>query len=423
MKIKLTCVAAAVCCLGSAAFAADVGGVEVTGYSRGGGVYSYNKDQQIKGGLTLGGDLQKFRLGNEGDYGVEVNIAKTFDVEGVKYKLDYMPTKWNSGNVGTEQAFVEMSGLSFAPEAKVWAGQRRLRIQDVHIVDKFLMDYGVNEGAGVSDLSVGSVKVGASLQTGDTFDNKMIAGTSANRLNVDISEINTNPGGKVRVMLASVSTSGLKSSGGSGFTLNHNQSNFLVPGLTNSLFLQTSSGYAALNGQFNAFNTTYTGANFTGANAANNLVAGKKSSRIAESIAWQSGRFGGQAILGYQTTKADDATFTTKDTSLGGRMSYAYSQNFKMLLEAGTTSRKFSDSQDAQRLNKVTIAPTIAMSPDFWSRPELRFYVTRANWNAAAATANSATTDATGTSNANTGFGANGRTSQTLAGVQYEVWW
>jgi maltoporin len=167
MKMKLTCAAAALCCLSATAFAADVGGVEVTGYSRGGGVYSYNKDQQVKGGLTLGGDLQKYRLGNEGDYGVEVNIAKTFEVDGVKYKLDYMPTKWNDGNVGTEQAFVEVSGLSFAPEAKIWAGQRRLRIQDVHIVDHFLMDYGVNQGSGFTDLSVGGVKVGAALQTGD----------------------------------------------------------------------------------------------------------------------------------------------------------------------------------------------------------------------------------------------------------------
>jgi maltoporin len=407
MKMKLTCLAAALCCVGTAAIAADVGGVEVTGYSRGGGVYSYNKDQQIKGGLTLGGDLQKYRLGNEGDTGVEVNIAKTFDVEGVKYKLDYMPTKWNSGNVGTEQAFVEMSGLSFAPEAKIWAGQRRLRIQDVHIVDHFLMDYGVNQGSGFTDLSVGSMKLGAALQTGDTFDAKMAAGTSANKLNVDLSEINTNPGGKLRVLLTSVSTSGLKSSGGSGFTVSHNQSDFGMKGLTNSLFLQTSSGYANINGRFGDIAKTLTSDPY-----------GKKTNRIADSINWQSGAFGGQALLGYQTTKSDDptVTYTIKDTSLGGRVSYAVSKNFKWLAEAGTTSRKFSDNQAALRLNKVTIAPTLALSPDFWSRPELRFYVTRANWNSAVA----ASSDYNSTT---TGFAANGRTSQTLAGVQYEVWW
>ena len=404
MKMKLICMAAALCCAGTAAVAADVGGVEVTGYSRGGGVYSYNKDQQVKGGLTLGGDLQKYRLGNEGDYGLEVNIAKTFDVDGVKYKLDYMPSKWNSGNVGTEQAYVELSGLSFAPEAKIWAGQKRQRIQDVHIVDHFLLDYGVNQGAGINDLSVGGLKLGVALQSGDTFDQKMAVGTSANKFNADLSDINTNPGGKARVLLTSVSTSGMKSSGGSGLSLNHNQADFLIKGLTNSMFLQTSSGYANINGRFGDISSA--------------TVYGKTSRRVADSINWQSGAFGGQAIVGYQTTKSDDptVTYTTKDTSLGGRVSYAVTKNFKWLAEAGTTSRKFSDNQAAQRLNKITIAPTLALSPDFWSRPELRFYVTRANWNQAAADANAG--------GAGQGvFGTNGRTSQTLAGVQYEVWW
>ena len=402
MKLKLTCVAVAVGCLSATAFAADVGGVEVTGYSRGGGVFSYNKDQQIKGGLTLGGDLQKYRLGNEGDYGLEVNMAKTFDVDGVKYKLDYMPSKWGSGNVGTEQAYVEVSGLSFAPEAKIWAGQKRQRIQDIHIVDHFLLDYGVNQGTGINDLSVGSMKLGVALQSGDTFDQKMANGTSANKFNVDLSEINTNPGGKVRVLLTSVSTSGLASSGGSGLTLNHNQSNFGMPGLTNSVFLQTSSGYANINGRFGDISAA--------------TVYGKKTNRIADSITWQSGRFGGQALIGYQTNKPDNSTVTTKDTSLGGRISYAYTKNFKMLVDAGTTSRSFSDNTPSQRLNKITIAPTLAMSPDFWSRPELRFYVTRANWNQAAADANNG--------GANEGsFGTNNRKNQTLAGVQYEVWW
>jgi maltoporin len=399
MKMKLTCVAAALCCLSTAAFSADIAGLEINGYSRGGGVFSYNKDQQVKGGLTLGGDLQKYRLGNEGDYGFEVNIAKTFDVEGVKYKLDYMPSKWNNGNIGTEQAYVEVSGLGFAPEAKIWAGQKRQRIQDVHIVDHFLMDYGVNQGTGINDLSLGSMKLGVALQSGDTFDTKMAAGTSANKFNVDLSEINTNPGGKVRVLLTSVSTSGMASNGGSGLTISHNQSDFGMKGLTNSLFLQTSSGYANINGRFGDISSA--------------TVYGKKTNRVADSINWQSGRFGGQAVIGHQTTKFDNSAVTTTDTSLGGRISYAVSKNFKWLVEAGTTARKFSDNSASQSLNKITIAPTLAMGEEFWSRPELRFYVTKANWNQAAADANN---------NPTTGFGANGRKSQTLAGVQYEVW-
>ena len=404
MKKQFTCLAAALAGWIAPSQAADVAGLEVNGYSRGGGVFNYNRDQQVKGGLSLGGDLQKFRLGNEGDYGLEVNIAKTFQAgEGLTYKLNYMPSKWNNGNIGTEQAYIEFSGLDFAPEAKIWAGQHRQRIQDIHIVDHFLMDYGANQGVGMTDWSLGGIKLGMALQTGDTFDQKMAVGTSANKFNLDISDIHTNAGGKLRVLLTSVSTSGLASRGGSGLSVSHNQADFLTKGLNNTVFVQSSSGYANINGRFGDISAA--------------TVYGKTSKRVVETVSWQSGRWGGQALLGYQTTRSDDPliTYTIKDRSMGGRVAYAYTQNFKLLVEAGTTARSFSDNQDAQRLNKITTAPTLAMTNDFWSRPELRFYVTRANWNEAAANANAGLN--------NTGFGAYKRQAQTLAGVQYEVWW
>src|SRR6218665_3938501 len=122
-KNRLTALALAVAC-SSGAMALDVAGLELSGYSRAGPVL--NQSDGIKGGLTLGGDLQKYRLGNE---------------DGIKWSANYMPSKWGSGYIGTEQAYVEMSALSFSPEAKFWIGQRRLRIEDVHIVDYFLMNY------------------------------------------------------------------------------------------------------------------------------------------------------------------------------------------------------------------------------------------------------------------------------------------
>jgi maltoporin len=105
-----------------------------------------------------------------------------------------------------------------------------------------------------------------------------------------------------------------------------------------------------------------------------------------------------------------------KDFSLGGRISYALTNNFKLLVEAGTTSRQ-SDGQAKQTLNKITVAPTLAVGSDFWSRPELRFYVTRANWNDTAAKENS-------TLNATTlqGSGLGDRTAVTTAGIQIEGW-
>ena len=390
-KISLVAAAAALCA--GSAFAAEVGGIEFHGYSRGGPVLSY--DDNIKGGLSLGGDLQKFRLGNEGDNGIEIDLIKNFEAGGMKWKVHYMPGKWGSGAVGTNQAYVEMSGLSFAPDAKFWAGQRRLRIQDVHIVDNFLMNYGDNQGAGVTDIKIGGAKLGVGVFTGDTFDTALPANVKATRVNVDISDIQTNPGGKLRVLLTAVNGSGLVGGNtGSGLSVSHNQADFLVKGLSNALFLQTSSGHARIDGEFQSID---------------GVTAGKKVTRIADSLNWQMGAFGGQTLLSYQTNKDDVTGVTTKDTSIGGRVSYAFSPNFKLLAEAGSTSRK-APSGD-QTLSKITIAPTISVGSDFWSRPELRLYVTKANWNTAAALANASS------------FGAGGRTSTTMVGVQYEIWW
>lgn len=394
-NISLIAAAAAALCAGSAtsAFAADVAGLEIHGYSRGGPVLNY--DNETKGGLSLGGDLQKYRLGNEGDNGIEVDLIKNFEAGGMKWKVHYMPAKWNSGSISTEQAYVEMSGLSFAPEAKIWAGQRRLRIQDVHIVDNFLMNYGDNQGAGVTDIGIGGAKLGIGVFSGAKFDNALPVGVKATRMNADFSEIKTNEGGKLRVLLTSVNGSGLAGgNSGSGISVSHNQEDFLLKGMSNALFLQTSRGHARIDGEFLGID---------------GVTGGQRVSRIADSLNWQSGAFGGQTLLSYQTSKDDLTGVTTKDTSLGGRLSYAFSTNFKMLAEAGTTSRKTPTGD--QRLNKITLAPTISVGPDFWNRPEVRLYVTKANWNQAAAAANAST------------FGAGGKTSSTIVGVQYEVWW
>jgi maltoporin len=392
---KAICMTALACAsfLASNAHALDIAGFEVTGYSRGGPVF--NPTDGIKGGLTLGGELQKFRLGNEGDNGIEINVARTFEVDGVKWKVDYMPAKWGSGSVSTEQAYVEMSGLSFAPEAKFWVGQRRLRIQDIHILDNFLLNYGDNEGAGFTDLPIGSAKLGVGVFTGDKFDSQLPANVKANRVNFDISDIQTNPGGKLRVLLTAMTGTGLVAgNNGSGISLMHQQADFFGAGINNTLYLQTSRGHARIDGQFEAID---------------GVNPGKRVTRIADAVNWQLGRFGGQALVAFQTNKNDLTGVNTKDFSLGGRGSYAFSKNFKMLTELSTTTRKGAGAD--QRLSKLTVAAALAMAEDFWSRPELRFYVTKANWNQAAQLANVGT------------FGAGGKTSRTLVGVQYEVWW
>ena len=410
--MKASIIGASLLAAASLALASD--GLEWSGYSRGGGTLGYNQDNGVQGGLSLGGDLQKFRLGNEGDAGIEVFVGKRFEAgDGLRYKLGYMPSKWGSGNVGTVQAFAEVSGLSAAPEARFWVGQRRLRIQDVHIVDHFLMNGGESLGAGVMDLAVGPVQLGLTVASANTFDRPLPAGTSASKLNLDVAGIGTNPGGTVRALLTAVSSAGFGSQGGRGLSLVHTQRDFLLPGLSHSLFVQTSSGLARITGEFIDLTVP------AGSKAL--AVRGLHSSRIVDTVQWQRGAWGGQALAAYQRNQADGQAWSSRDSSLGARVSYAVSEHFKWLLEAGTTARRFSDGQPRQRLNKVTLAPTLAMGRDFWSRPELRLYLTRANWNDAAGAAHVGSPGAPGF--ASTDGRAAQLKGQTLVGVQYELWW
>ena len=69
------------------------------------------------------------------------------------------------------------------------------------------------------------------------------------------------------------------------------------------------------------------------------------------------------------------------------------------------------EDQEKQRLYKYTAAVAFSPDTDFWTRPEFRVYVNRANWNSAAAAANAMS------------YGANGQKKATTFGVQMEVWW
>lgn len=389
---------------GSPAQAVEIGGLDINGYTRF-GAYSSPAGTPL-GGYTLGGDTQKFRLGNEGDNGIELGIGKTADIgDGRKFSFMYMPAVW-SGNYATAQGYVAMSGFDFAPEARFWIGQNRLRLQEVHIVDSFVMDYGDNTGVGMTGLDLGYAKLGVGLFNSGTLDYSSIVPNDAKRINVDLSDIRTNPGGKLRVLATLVGGNFQMGSPGGGLSVSHDQSDFLLDGLANTFFLQGSTGHAGINGKFQGLGDASNGAG---------QQPGMKSFRIADMLNWQYGAFGGQALASWQTGRVDGGVNHgrgTRDTSLGGRVSYAIGQNFKLLAEAGATTRSV-DGQARQSLNKFTIAPTLALEPEFWSRPELRFYLTHASWNAAAAAANAAAG----------GFGAGGRVSSTLAGVQLEVWW
>ncbi|MEW6707560.1 MAG: carbohydrate porin [Pseudomonadota bacterium] len=341
----------------------------------------------------LPGPGMKYRLGNECDIYGEFTLSQGMKLENLDTKAVLMTNFWNgatdSGDskLGIEQLWVETKGVDILPEAVFWIGKERGRRGDVHIVDTFFTEmHGV--GAGVKDIPAGPGKLGVAYYKTDGNDTN-----AGHRVNVEYYDLAVNPGGKLHfVGTGTDATDGAK---GVGLSVRHTQDG--VFGGSNSLWVQYAQGTAALNGNFG------------------NLAADSRTKawRIVESPSWQLGAFGGQAMLLLQQQKSPDAVtgniVTQDNLSLGGRVSYALTKNFKLLGELGH-SRIKPEGGETAKLTKFTFAPTIATGPGFWNRPELRLYVTHAKWSGVAGSV------VTGESV------FDGKTSGTSYGAQVEIW-
>ena len=106
-------------------------------------------------------------------------------------------------------------------------------------------------------------------------------------------------------------------------------------------------------------------------------------------------------MFGKQGTPNNKETFNT----IGGRAAYAFTKNFKLQGELGTTGAKPTNNAKTERVTKFTIAPTLTVGPNYYDRPELRFYVSTFSFNDAYKAAQGQT-----------------KTSKTAAGFQAEIW-
>ncbi|WP_158219676.1 carbohydrate porin [Ideonella sp. A 288] len=387
--------------LWAAVLLAVAGGAQATdfsGYFRGGpGLTKKNTSRACYhlnegAGNSIARGLN-YRLGNECDIYGEFQIDQNYSKDGIDYGGTVMVTHYtnatdNDGSgLNFEQLFAHAKGLDVLPEATFWIGKSRGRRGDVHIVDWFFTDMkGV--GAGVKGISVGSGKLGMAWYKtdGDSSDTR-----PGNRLNLEVLGIDSNPGGKANLFFTLTKGDFSGGTSGLGLSLRHDQARLFGTSINNTLWVQAASGSTSLESNFGDLTRK----------------SSAKSFRIVESINWQSGAFGGQA-LALVGTSEDNAGKRTTATTLGGRISYGVTRNFKMVVEAGASQYK-TEGQSAARLSKVTIAPTLSINNEFWSRPELRLYVTTAKWNAAAG-------NVTGVA----GFAD--KTSGTSAGAQVE-WW
>ena len=356
---------ATIACVASLVGASAAHAVEWTGYMRGGpAATTVSGESRQCYGLASPG--LKYRLGNECDFYGEFQLAQAVKADGVDFNAVlmtnyYSPQTESNANYGIEQAYVEMKGVDIAPQALFWMGKRRDR-DDVHIVDTFFTNMS-GVGAGVENLDAGFGKFGFAGYKTDTNG----GGNGIARLHAQLYDIAVNPDGKLRLVgtfSKADSQGGLKGKDGFGFTIEHVQDKFFGGG--NHIWVQYAQGSTNINQGF-------------GNPTANSDT---KTYRIVESPSWQIGAFGGQAIALYQHDKND--TMSWNSYTLGGRGSWGLTKNLKFLTEVGYSNRKPSGGK-SENLTKITVGPALSTGPDFWKRPELRLYVTYADFNKAAA--------------------------------------
>jgi maltoporin len=392
MRIKPTLLAAAaISLLSTGAYAVDFGGYFRVGPGQ---KQSAGDDRRCHNGLALGGKGGIGRLGNECETYAEFALSQGGKAGGVDYKALVMTNFGRGGSdvgdekVGVAQIYAEGKGFDIAPNQTFWIGKRFYGRADVHMDDTFFVNM-TGTGAGVDgiDLGLGSLNV-AVFRQGDNDTNP------GSRLNLDLTGINVNPGGKLRGTFVYTDYSGPDGETGYGLSLQHDQAGLL--GGDNTFWAQYTTGTAGLDMGFRTTNIAGVDIPITAQDS------DFKQWRLVESLQWKNGPLSGQVLLQIGEAGTDDTKF--KFNSIAGRAAFAMTKNFKIQAELGTSSGKVEGSETA-RVTKFTIAPTLTVGPNYYDRPELRFYVSTFKFNDAYQALNGLS-----------------KSSKTAAGFQAEMW-
>jgi maltoporin len=123
-----------------------------------------------------------------------------------------------------------------------------------------------------------------------------------------------------------------------------------------------------------------------------------------------------------------DANTHSRWISAGIRPVYYFTDHYHLVFEAGHSSVKVDSDTGTggaavgeRTLDRVTLAPEVAIGKGFFARPVIRAYVTHTWWNKANQDVGN-TDSLVGALNANNITALNGKADETQVGVEAEVW-
>jgi maltoporin len=411
---KLSMAAALTLAFGSAHADAGIDTPGFHGYARvGAGTSSTHGPQSCFG---LGGNTMKYRLGNECDSYLEGGYTGDFaTVEGVTYTgtvwvAAYKPSS-NFGDAKLEvaKAYVEAKGIDFLKGGTAWVGKRYYMRPDIHMLDLQYINLN-GTGAGINRVAIGPGHASYAFFKDNDFNDidpntGVVTNTSAAiRQNFMYEDIPVNANGTLDVVTTVITAQG-KADRHDGWqvSLFHRQAKVMGGGNTFGVQygVGPGSGIGVGNARMGSSGSTLSGSDV-------------KRIRVFNDLAIQPMTNFGMEFVALAQRDESDAGGASTWTTLGVRPVYALHKNFKVALELGTDRVTSPTGGPAQRLTKITLAPSISAGPGLFDRPELRLYVTYGKWNdAATASVNAAN---------NSGPVYNNHTSGASAGFQVETW-
>lgn len=375
------------------------GGFQFHGYARSGmllndqgGSYMFNN---FANGFILGGSPAKYRLGNEVDTYVELEFAKkiTFD-NGAWSTFHYMLGHKDGGDTdceertpsteswdATRQVFLEMGDLEFAPELTFWVGKRYYNRADIHLMDWYYRDMS-GQGAGVQGINAGPGKLAAAFITKSRPDG------AADINNSYLPEI-----GQYTVKCYDFSYTGIKAGPGNlsfDLALYRGELGDTYPENAKGLYFDTTYNMGTFFGFAEGSSSLVLqygeglgqAASVTPWNFPYGDVKAYNESTLNRALAfgvWQfTPEFEMQPLIAYQKTEtpSDATTYYT----VGARPIYHFSKNFALQFEAGYQNIKADSASEASSIMQLSIAPTFTLDLGFYTRPQLRAFVTYADW-------------------------------------------
>jgi len=387
-------VARALAVLAAALAVSNASALEFHGYFRDSeGFNSFGGGQAC---FQLPGSDFKARLGNECERYLEMTLVQTGKMDDAAWRVEFTPASYLPTTNGTaaNTLFLQQMWASIQLDgwggASLWAGRRFYRRHDVHSLDWFYWNPGQGNAAiGLEDVDLGFGKAALALiridaTRADDPVKDLTHGTYAVP-DLRLYDVPVSPNGTLEVGVDLALAYDQRLSLGANrarvsplFTIQHNQTRWL--GGSNTLVFQYGLG---------AF------AHESGDGPGQLLGGGTTEDRqwrvIEHLVVNPVPQLSGALVLVYQNKSTSGITRNGSSIySAELRPAYHLGEHFKFAVDAfvqAITIKNPAPGDGTPRLVKLTAAPTLVLGGGYSSRPEVRFFVTWASWNDAAAQA------------------------------------